>query len=271
MSSTTGHPPGHVISALVEAEAAGRDLEARCSVARSLLAAIQERHSAQAEDRQDLEARSLELRERVDDSDQRCVTLGEAEAASEQRLQQMRSLLVESGRRIEGLRLRGAIAEELLQQRTIALGGLSERLLERKQQLRELTRRSLEQRLRVGLHAWLRPHRLEESLDRWRQTLVRRAENVERLRGVAVLWRLSAFHQALTAWRKAVQNEMEGHVEAAGRRRKALRELDNAVALRAGAGRPPAIGMVAKAPRHHSLATANARASKPSSSTNRLK
>merc|ERR1719152_71662 len=102
---------------------------------------------------------------------------------------------------------------------------MSERLLERKQQSRELTRRALEQRLRVGLSSWLPSYRLEESLDRWRQTLVRRGENMKRLRGVAVLWRVSALSQALRTWRGTaaaeVQKDREGHAEAAAQRRRA--------------------------------------------------
>ena len=107
--STDGYP--EALSALIEADNAGHDIEARCSVAKALLSAIQERHSMQVDSRQDLEDRSLDLHEKVDHADQRIIMLAEAETASTHRLELTRKLLVEGGRRLEGLRVRGAVAE----------------------------------------------------------------------------------------------------------------------------------------------------------------
>ena len=237
--SSTDSETAAALAALLDADAASREIEARCSVTKALLQAIQERHAAQVEGRSMIEENSVVLHTKVDDVDHRTTVLTEAEAASSKRLMLTRQLLVESGKRLEGLRVRGAVAEECLRERTITLGGMSERLLERKQQLRALTRRTLEQRLRVGLQAWLPSYRLEETLDRWRQTLVRRAENVERLRGVAVLWRLSALNQAVRTWQSTatsqVRKERSGHAEAAAQRRRAMQGLDRAVELRSGA------------------------------------
>ncbi len=76
--------------------------------------------------------------------------LHQGNAACELRLALTRQCLADSGRKLEALRARGAIAEDLHRERTIQQGTLTERLLERREQLKELIRFALEQRVRVA-------------------------------------------------------------------------------------------------------------------------
>lgn len=210
------------------------DLHAQLSVANSLLSAMKERHQMKVTARRELEQQTTALQQVADESARRIGLLAEAEAACLQRLSLSRSLLGEAGQKLEGLRTRGAVAEEILRERTIRLGGLSERLLERKQQHRTLIQRVLEQRLRVGLLTWLRPHQLETALDRWGDTLQKRARNVERLRGATVLWRLSALHHGFAAWRAGARPQALARATAArvNRQQSAHQHLDRAIELR---------------------------------------
>ena len=109
------------LAALAEDEAA-QQLEARCSVAHALLSSINERHEALESGRLALERTAAERYDLAEYSARRCQMLSEAASACKQRLALLRELLVAGGRKIEALRVRGAIAEELLRGKTIATG-----------------------------------------------------------------------------------------------------------------------------------------------------
>ena len=152
--------------------------------------------------------------------------LHQGNAACELRLALTRECLADSGRKLEALRGRGAIAEELHRERTIQQGTLTERLVERREQLKELIRFALEQRVRVGLRSWLPGYLQEEALGRWREGVEQQRAFHERLKGCVLLWHSHSLHQAIVAWRAGISRDATAKLE--DRRRRALRGLEQA-------------------------------------------
>eukprot|EP00966_Prymnesium_polylepis_P292860 6763938-Prymnesium_polylepis.1 len=141
------------------------------------------------------------LRVRADD---RTTTLGMHRAglaARETRLVLSRQCLHEHAQKIEVLRARGGVAEELLRARSFQLGVASERLRERRQQLGDLTRRQLELRVRLGISKWLPQHLCAEALASWHAALTARRANRERQGGAVAKGRRTALQRALSVWR----------------------------------------------------------------------
>lgn len=218
------------VAALREAEVDGQKLDARLSVARTLLSSASKRLGDSADGIDHLDAMHAELLQIVEEKRRRADLLHQGNAACELRLALTRQCLADSGRKLEALRTRGAIAEELHREKTIQHGTLSERLLERREQLRELLRYGLEQRVRVGLRAWLPTHLQEDALGRWREGVARQRAYHDSLRGAVLLWKSSQLHQAVTAWQSALDRSRHASLEE--RRRRALRGLEQAAERR---------------------------------------
>lgn len=221
-------------AALRDADAAGRALDARLGVARSLLAHASKRLGAATDGRDFLEERADDLHKMVEERGRRVELLHEGAAACELRLALSRQCLADSGRKLEALRARGGVAEEVHREKTIHLGTLGERLLERREQLRELTRFALEQRVRVGLPHWLPARQQETALGQWREGIAAERRQRERLRGAVLLWQSANLGWALRGWRAALRAPDEQFILEA-RRAKALRGLEHAAEARAEA------------------------------------
>jgi hypothetical protein len=215
------------LAALREADAAGRELQAKLSVARMLLSSAGQRLANQTDGQAYLEDRAVELQQMLDEHTRRVDMLHEGAAACELRLALSRQCLADSGHKLEALRTRGGIAEEVCREKTIQLGKIGERLLERREQLRELVRFSLEQRVRCGLAQWRPEALLSDALSLWRGSIIAQAALRERLRGVGLLWQSASLHAALRTW-KAARRRPGTLASLDKRRQNALRGLERA-------------------------------------------
>ena len=188
------------VAACEEAEATKLALDAKLTVMKAFLESSSKRLEARLADEASLRARGDELSVQEDTVTRTVSTLQEAIDACEQRLGLTKQLLHEGGLKLEALRARGGVAEEVHRDKTIQLGVLGERCLERNQQLKQITLHCLEQRLRVGLDAWRPTQRRAEALEAWCVVASKRRRHKERLQGCALLWRASALHRAMTRW-----------------------------------------------------------------------
>lgn len=114
------------LAACEEAEATHAALEARLSVMRSLLADAGTRLDAHEGTVEALRERAGELAVVEEEASTRVALLREGNAACERRLALTKTLIEESGRKIETLRTRGGMAEEMHREQTIQLGVLGE-------------------------------------------------------------------------------------------------------------------------------------------------
>ena len=205
-------------AAVEEAETLRCALDAKLSVMRSFLAS----RSAQFEEREvdvaSMKTAAAELTSREVATKENIHNLKEGIGACEQRLALTKQLLHEGARKLEALRARGGVAEESHREKTIQLGVLGERLLERGQQVRALTLHCLEARLRIGLDAWLPTQRCAEALERWRAGAAERSAKREKMRGAALLWRAGALHGTLVSWQRGCARPTELEVLAQERR-----------------------------------------------------
>ena len=231
-------------AAVREASAEYTALEARLSVARSLLDATNKRADGRDESTLALQNQEAELQAMVDEKRRTMDLLHESVAACELRLGLSRQCLCESGPKLEALRTRGAMAEERHRAMTIRLGKLNERLREREQQLYEFQRHALEQRVRVGLAQWQPPQRCDDALRQWRAIMTDRRRQQERLQHADIVWRTSAVHHAMAAWqlrhdhaRAAAAPDVTATM-ALSHRERALVLLDQASDGPIGGGRP---------------------------------
>ena len=175
------------VAACEEAEAMAIALGAKLSVLRDHLEATKLRVKERDATAASLVERAEDLAAREHDSQVAVELIREGNAACDQRITLTKQLIQESARKIEALRARGGVAEEMHREKTIQLGVVGERLLERGQQLRAMTLHCMEQRLRVGLEAWLPMQRRAEALAKWREAAASRREKNERLLGAAMV------------------------------------------------------------------------------------
>lgn len=156
-------------AAIEEARREEASLDAQLAVHKSILQHKSTRLAEVEADTAALLQRADELEEREFAAEEKIVMMKEGIDACDQRLVLTKQLMAESARKLEALRARGQVAEESHREKTIQLGVLGERLLERKQQLQQLTKHCLEQRLRVGLENWRPLQTRAEGLRRWRE------------------------------------------------------------------------------------------------------
>ena len=208
---------------LREAESTHAALAARVSVARHLLASAAKCHEDRSDAHIALAERKLELESLVRSSQDKHNMLHEGNAACELRLSLSRDLLVQTFQKLETLRLRGSVAEEQHRLQSIELGRMGERLQERRQQLRDLRRYTLEQRVRVGIAAWRPRHLLSEALGHWKTDLMKQSAQHKRLRDAEVHWHAEAQQCAMSIWSLCVRETPKS----ADRRQQALSALED--------------------------------------------
>ena len=184
-------------AAVREEEAIAAQLEARLGVVRASIETTARRMEERQGALQVLQTR----KEQLDEGHKRLDMLHEGVAACELRLSLSRQRLADSGQQLEALRLRGMVVEERSRSKAMELGSLSQRLQERKQQLAELQRRGIDERVRVGLAQWRPRHVSVEALERWRAALKRCTAHASRVRSATKLWRSTSVRRAWGAWR----------------------------------------------------------------------
>lgn len=187
-------------AACEEAEATRDALAAKMMVLRDHLKAYNERVERRDATAESLKERSEELALHAHDSEQTVELMREGISACDKRLDLTKQLLRESARKLEALRTRGGVAEEMHRAKTIALGVAGERLLERAQQLRAVTLHCMEQRLRVGLDTWLPMQKRGLALAKWRDAATSRRARLERLHGASRIWGVGALQHAVDVW-----------------------------------------------------------------------
>jgi hypothetical protein len=178
-----------------------------------------------------LEAREIDLRAALEQKTRRLDSLHEGVAACELRLALLRECLADSAPRLEALRAEGGVAEERHRVKAIQLGLLNERLRERKQQLQQLQRYTLEQRVRVGSAQWARRHACDAAVAGWRAGIALQIAARERKARAASAWRVLVLKRSLSAWRDrrlGHSDDRQDHEEQGDWRQRALETLERA-------------------------------------------
>lgn len=216
-------------SALREAELQSIIMEARLARGREQLSDTIHRLEARQAGKIVVDEQIDDLRARTAERDRELDLHTEALAARELRITLCRQLLKDDWAKLETLRYRGALAEELLRVKSLELGRVSEELSDRRRQLTAFSRHRLEQRVRVGIERWLPAHLCDEALGVWRERIASRHRQRERLRGVVRIWGGSALHAAWTSWRGFVSGAARRAKRADRTRAQALTTLEAAV------------------------------------------